>query len=194
MWVHLTHMEKPSEQVIEAIAPAKDIAGLTVIDSGIRNVVGAEMKNSLRLSRHGPYEATLVSVQKYYDGLSGGEAGDYALLYIEFRAASSRWRTSGVKVRAAEALRLARDMLAGKASKPGRNENQRIGGKTVARNDSSLCGAPVGDGYMIYVKCKDTRDHWVRTRGVHVLALEAPIVANELKSLADKVMSTKRTK
>jgi len=178
-------MEKPSEDVIQAVAPAHDISGLSIIDPGVRNVVGAELKNSLRLPRGGPYASTLVAVQKYYDGLNGGESGEYAFLYIEFRAASSRWRTAGVKIRQAEAARVAKDLLANKPSKPGRNEKPRVGGKMLARDDSTLCGAPVKGGYVIYVRCAKASGDWARTQGVEVLALEAPVVANTLKTLSD---------
>jgi len=177
-------MEKPSEAVIETVAPAHDIGGLTIRDPGIRNVVGAELKNSLRLPRGGPHDATLVAVQKHYDGLSGGEAGTYLLFYVEFRT-TSRWRTSGTKIRSAEASRVARDLLRGKASKPGKGEAPRIGGHEIARDDSMLCGAPIAGGnYVLYVKSKNKADQWVRARGVELLPIEIPFVVKELRALA----------
>jgi hypothetical protein len=177
-------MKRPDDTIIEAVSPARNIDDLPIADLGVRNVVGAELRSSLRLPRRGPHDATLVALSRYYDGLQGGEAGKYYLVYLEFRATGSRWRTVGVKVRAAEAARVARDMLAGKPSKPGRSEKPRVGGKVEARDDSVLLGSPVMGGYILYVKSKNRVDAWVRTRGVEVLTLEIPIVANALRELA----------
>lgn len=176
-------MKRPDEKIIEAVAPSHDIDQLQIVDPGIRNVVGAEMKNSLRLPRGGPHEATLVAISRHYDGLNGGEAGTYLLIYVEFRASGSRWRTSGTKVRVAEAARAARDIVHGKPSKPGKGEAPRVGG-VLALDDSTLRGAPVKGGYLLYVRSRGRAGSWVRTRGLIVLDVEKTIVAESLKALA----------
>jgi hypothetical protein len=84
-------------------------------------------------------------------------------------------------VPAEEAERIARDMLRGKPSKPGR----RVGGNVIASDGSELRGAPVpGGGYVLYVRSRMRSGEWGRTRGVEVLEVEKPVVAGLLKQLA----------
>jgi hypothetical protein len=178
-------MNKPSGIIVELVAPSHDVDGLAISDGfSLRNVAHAETRDTLRLPRGGAHEATLVAVKRYYDGSNGGEAGHYLMVWVEFRAAGSRWRTAGVKVRAEEAPRIVRDMTKGKASKPGRNEDPRVGGKTVANDESELHGAPVKDSFLLFVRHKNRAGEWVRTRGCEVLESERPIVANMLRELA----------
>jgi hypothetical protein len=178
-------MIKPSGIVVELVAPSHDVDGLAISDGySVRNVAHAETRDTLRLPRGGQYEATFVGVKRYYDGSSGGAAGHYLMAWVEFRASGSRWRTAGVKIRAEEAPRIARDMTKGKASKPGRNEAERVGGKTVATEESELHGAPVGKGFILFVRHRNRANEWVRTRGCEVLETERPFVANMLRELA----------
>lgn len=182
-------MNKPSDTIIEAVAPSRDINGVAISDGySVRNVAHAETRDTLRLPRSGPHDVTLVAVKRYYDGTNGGEAGHYAMIWVEFRAEGSRWRTAGVKVRAEEAGRIARDMLKGKVSKPGRGEPPRVGGKTVANDESQLQGAPLAEFgaiglYAIFVGHRNRAGAWVRTRGVELYPPEWPIVAAFLKNL-----------
>ena len=107
------------------------------------------------------------------------------MLWVEFRATGSRWRTAGVKVRAEEAGRIARDMLKGKDSKPGKKEAPRVGGKTVATEESELRGRLTpGNGYLLFVRHKMRSEEWGRTRGVEVQCYEREIVSGLLKQLA----------
>lgn len=180
-------MNKPTEMIIEAVEPSHTIGNMAISDAyGVRNVSGAELRDSLRLPRGGPHEAALVSMKRYYDGTSGGAAGAYQMLWVEFRATGSRWRTLGVKVRKEEAARVARDMLKGRQSKPGRDEDPRIGGKEVATTESQLLGAPdtETEDYIIFVRHKTKAGTWARTRGVTVLKAERSIVAGVLTQLA----------
>jgi hypothetical protein len=181
-------MNKPTEAIIEVVAPSHAIGGMAISDGyGVRNVAGAELRDSLRLPRGGPHEASFVAVRKYYDGISGGEAGAYLFAWVEFRATGSRWRTLGVKVRAEEAARIARDMLKGKQSKPSRDESPRVGGKDMPTTESQLIGAPdtETENYIIFVRHKTKAGIWARTRGVTVLKEERPIVAGLLKQLEE---------
>ncbi len=179
-------MNKPTDAVIEAVAPARDIDGLPISDgTSVRNVAQAEILNTLRLPRGGAHEPTLVAVRRHYDGANGGEAGHYLMCWIEFRAEGSRWRTAGVKVRAKEADRIAKDMLKAKASKPGKGEAPRIGGRAVATDESELRGAPVGKSYAIYVRHRMANGQWGRKRGVEVHEQELGIVSRLLKQLGD---------
>ncbi len=177
-------MKTPNAAVIEAVSPSRDV-GLPISDGlAVRNVAHMESRDTMRLPRGGPYEATLVVVKKFYDGSSGGVAGHYAMCFVEFRAAGSRWRTGGVKIRAEEAPRIARDMLKGKPSKPSAKESPRVGGKTISIEDSELRGAPA-EGYLIFVRHrKGTNGEWMRTRGVEVLETEKPALAALLQGLA----------
>src|SRR5271157_1030725 len=143
-------MKKPPDHVIEAVAPSTWTieGGLPLSDGSVRNVAHAEQHDTLRVPRGGDYDATLVAARKFYDGSSGGEAGHYLMLFVEFRYGGSRWRTAGLKVRSVEATRVIRALASRKPSVPGRNEPVRIGGKVLANDESSLRGAPVGkDGY-----------------------------------------------
>jgi hypothetical protein len=178
-------MTRPPETVLWIIAPNHEIDGLPVRDSGVRNVAHAELRDTLRLPRNGDYESTLVAVKKFYDGSGGGEAGHYALIFVEFRHGGTRWRTPGVKVRAVEAGRFVRALKTRKASAPGRSEPRRVGGKDAPNTESSLEGAPVGkDGYLLYVRSKHPRNgEWSRSGGVEISAAEAPMVAATLKAL-----------
>jgi hypothetical protein len=181
-------MNKPSDAIIEAVAPSHKIGDMPISDGyGVRNVAGAELRDSLRAPRGGPHEASLVAMRRYYDGASGGKAGAYLMMWIEFRATGSRWRTLGVKIRQEEATRIARDMLKGRQSKPGRDEAPRVGGKEMATTESQLIGAPdtETEDYIIFVRHKSKADIWVRTRGVTVLKTERPIVAGLLKQLVE---------
>ena len=179
-------MIKPTGIVIAAVAPPREIDGLMIIDHlSVRNVAHAELRDSLRLPRGDSHESTFVAVRKHYDGTGGGEAGHYLMTWVEFRASGSRWRTAGVKIRQVEAARIVRDMMKGKASKPGRSEAARVGGKTVATDESELRAAPVeAKGYVIYVRHRGRSGEWVRTNGVEVLDVEKVTVANVLKQLA----------
>ena len=181
-------MNKPSDLIIEAVAPSREIGDMTISDGyGVRNVAGAELRDSLRLPRGGPHDATLVSMKSYYNGLHGGVAGAYQMLWVEFRATGSRWRTLGVKIKKEEAARIARDMAKGKQSKPGRAEAPRVGGKDLPTTESQLIGAPdtETEDYIVFVRHKNKADAWVRTRGVTVLKAERPIVAGLLQQLAE---------
>jgi hypothetical protein len=177
-------MDKPADSIVEAVAPSRDIDGMTISDgTSVRNTAHAEIRDSLRIPRGGHYASSLVAVRRYYDGSGGGEAGDYLMLWIEFRS-GSRWRTAGVKVRAVEAARLARDMMANKGSKPGRSEPRRVGGKTLPTDDSELRGVPVdGGGFLVFVRHKSRTGAYARTRGVEVLDGERAVVAGLLKML-----------
>ncbi len=183
-------MNKPPDHVIEAVAPSNYTieGGLPLSDGSVRNVAHAELRDTLRLPRGGAYEATLVAVKKFYDGSSGGEAGHYLMMWVEFRHGGSRWRTAGVKVRSVEAQRVIRALASRKPSTPSRNEPARIGGKVLANDESSLRGAPVGkDGYLLYVRSKNPRnEQWSRTGGVEIGAVEAPAVAALLKAIIEK--------
>lgn len=180
-------MTRPPEHVLWIISPNHDVDGLPVRDSGVRNVAHAEMRDTLRLPRGGDYEATLVAVKKFYDGSGGGEAGHYALIFVEFRHGGTRWRTPGIKVRSVEAARVARALGTRKASVPGRSEPERVGGKEASNTESALRGAPVGkDGYLLYVRSKNPRnEEWSRTNGVEISKTEAPVVAALLKGLIE---------
>jgi hypothetical protein len=178
-------VEKPSSEVIEMIAPSRDIQGLPITDGySVRNVVGAELKSSLRLPRGGVHEASIVAMQKFYDGTSGGESGAYLMCWVEFRATGSRWRTAGTKIRRVEAARIAKALLSGKASKPGKNEPPRVGGKEVAVDDSTLIGASIGDAYIICVRHRLRTGDFGRTRGIEVAGGEKAMLAEVLKRLA----------
>jgi hypothetical protein len=179
-------VNKPSDTLIEFIAPSRNVDELLISDGySVRNVAQAEQRSTLRLPRSGTHDETLVAARKFYDGSGGGEAGHYALIFVEFRAAGSRWRTVGVKVRAEEASRIARDMAKGKASKPGRAEPARVGGKVIATDDSELRGAPIpGGSFLLYVRHRNRAEQYVRTRGVEVRKTEIPVVAGLLKQLA----------
>jgi hypothetical protein len=180
-------MNRPPEHVLWLVAPNHEIDGLPIKDKGVTNVAHAELRDTLRLPRSGEYESTLVAVRKHYDGGNGGEAGHYALIFVEFRWSNTRWRTPGVKVRAIEAPRIVRALKSRKASAPGRNEPERVGGKDFANTESTLEGAPVGkDGYLLYVRSRNPRNEtWSRTLGVEIHAVEAPMIANILKSVAE---------
>lgn len=178
-------MQRPGEQLIRLIAPPFEIDELPISDAtSIRNVAHAEQLNTMRLPRGGEHNATLVVAKKYYDGASGGEAGHYALAYIEFAAYGSRWRTAGVKIRAEEAARIARDMRAHKPSKPGRKEPERVGGKVIATEESELRGATVGVHYVVFVKHKHRGTTWSRTLGVQITPIEKAPVAALLQQLS----------
>lgn len=187
-------MNKPSAAVIESVAPARDIDGLPISDgTSVRNIAHAslDLLKTLRLPRGGSHDAALIAMTRHYDGANGGEAGFYAMLWAEFRAEGSRWRTAGVKIRAEEASRIARDMLKGKPSKPGKSEAPRVGGKTIATDESELRGAPIDGGklgswgYAIFVRHRMRSGDWGRTRGVEVLEPEMQFVANLLKQLKE---------
>jgi hypothetical protein len=179
-------MNKPSDTIVDEIAPIYDLGiDLPVKDSGLRNVAHSEMRDTLRLPRSGAHDVTLVGGLKYYDGSGGGEAGHYVMLFVEFRAASSRWRTAGVKIRAVEAPRIIKHLRAApkwKASAPGKNEDTRVGGKITPTDNSGLHGSPVPDGYLIFVKYT-SREREYRTRGVCIQPNEAVAVAALLDHL-----------
>ncbi len=180
-------MTTPPEHVLWIVAPNPDVDGLPVRDSGVRNVAHAELRDTLRLPRGGDYESTLVAVKKFYDGVGGGEAGHYAFVFVEFRHGGTRWRTPGVKVRAVEAARVARALTSRKASAPGKNEPERVGGKDAPNTESSLRGAPVGkDGYLLYVRSKNPRnEEWSRSSGVEISKAETSMVTAFLKGLVE---------
>ena len=179
-------MNKPSDAIIETVAPNHDVGGLAISDgASVRNVAHQETHDALRIPRGGPHDASLVIVRKTYDGSNGGIPRTYVLAYTEFRASGSRWRTVGSKIRQEEAARIARDMMKGVPSKPGRSESDRVGGKTVATDESELRGAPLKDGaFLIYVRHKNRAGEWVRTRGVEVIDAEVPVVGDLLRRLA----------
>lgn len=180
--------KKPGESIIEVVAPFHAIDGLPLADNDmIKNVAHAETRDSLRIPRGGGgslHEASLVAVKRYYDGANGGVAEHYLNCWVEFRALGSRWRTSGVKIRGAEAARITRAMLAGKPSKPGRNEEDRVGGRENTSTDSELRGVPLPSGaYLIFVRHKNRAGEWARTRGVEILDAEKAAVAAVLKQV-----------
>ena len=181
-------MNKPTNETIDAVAPAYDIDGMTLSDGySVRNVAHAEQRDTLRLPRGGPFSASLVASRKYYDGSGGGEAGHYALLFVEFQSVGSRWRTAGVKVRAVEAARVATHMLRGVPSKPGRSEPPRVGGKETPTDGSELRGIAAGKGktsYLLFVRHELRSGAFGRTRGVEVLGDEKASLAGLLRVLA----------
>jgi hypothetical protein len=185
-------MNRPSDKTIEIIAPSRDVEELTISDGySIRNVAHAEQRQTFRLPRGGPHDATLVAAKKFYDGSAGGEAGHYAMVFVEFRADGSRWRTAGVKVRAVEAARIAKGMLKSARSAPSKVESPRLGGKAMVNDQSTLIGLPVLDpkGYLLFVRHQMRGDKWGRTRGVEVTPGEVGALAQFLTSLKDHMMA-----
>jgi hypothetical protein len=183
-------LKKPPEDVVLACFPAWDIPETPLRDLGLTNVTHAETLDSLRLPRPGQYEATLVAVRKYYDGTGtgGGAPGHYLALWHELRHLGQRWKTPTLKVRAEEAERVARAMLARKASNPGKGEVPRTSGRAGDNDQSKLLGVPVGkDGYLLFVRStRDEGETFFRSRGVEVRGNEAVIVASMLRQLEVK--------
>lgn len=178
-------MIRPDDSIIELVAPSRDIDRLQIADGyTIRNCAHAELRDSLRIPRGGPHDTSLVATRRSYDGSAGGEPGVYLMAWIEFRCSGSRWRTVGSKIRQVEAARIARALVTGKASKPGKGEAPRVGGKTEAVAGSELRGAPVPGGYALFVRYVGRSGAYVRTRGVELLTAECAIVAGLLKQLA----------
>jgi hypothetical protein len=192
-------MIRPGEQIVEAVAPSRDVDGLPISDGiSVRNVAHMETRDTLRLPRDGAHSESLVAVKRYYDGANGGEAGHYLMVWVEFRSGGSRWRTPGVKIRQEEAARAARDMLKLKPSKPGRKEAPRVGGKVEATGDSELHGVPIGikpgtrpgdirPTYLFFVRHHGRNGEWVRTRGVELIGTEMHAVANLLGQIEKAV-------
>jgi hypothetical protein len=183
-------VNRPTDTIIDAVAPPYDIEGLPISDNrSVRNVAHAELLQTLRLPRSDDHDSTLVALRRHYDGANGGEAGHYALCFVEFRAGGSRWRTAGVKIRSVEAKRIGAALISGKASKPGRSETPRVGGKVIATDESELHGSPVGhgvDGYVVYVRHRMRSGEWGRTMGITVLSSEAPVLARFLGTLTQE--------
>jgi len=180
-------LKKPTLEILNAVAPDREVDDLPISDGvAVRNVAHAELLDTMRIPGHGGYDATLVACKKHYDGSNGGEPGHYLLLFVEFRTGGSRWRTPGVKIRAVEAPRIARDMMKEKKSKPSASEANRVGGKVLPTEESELRGEPVaGGGFLLYVRHRLRSGEWARTRGVEVLSVEKGPVAGLLKQLVD---------
>lgn len=168
----------------DALFPQWEVAGLAVRDPGLTCVTHAEPQDHCRLPRFGEHQAFLVAVAKVYDGTSGGAPGKYLALWHEVRHAGQRWKTGTLKVRAEEAARVAKDLLARKPSEPRKGEAPRASGRTGTIDDSQLLGLPVGkDGYLLYVKSRDRSGGFARSRGVEIKASEAGIVAGMLERM-----------
>ena len=180
-------MQKPTLDILNVVAPDREVDELPLSDATtVRNVAHAEQVDTMRIPGHGGHDATLVACRKHYDGSNGGEPGHYLLLFVEFRAYGSRWRTPGVKIRAVEAKRIGRDMMKGKRTKPSASEASRIGGKVLPTEESELRGEPVvAGGFLLYVRHRLRSGEWARTRGVEVLSVEKGPVAGLLKQLSE---------
>lgn len=183
----MTSPKKPPAHVVEACFPARELPGLPVRDLGMTNVTHAETRDSLRLPRPGDHQASLVAVVKHYDGTSGGRAGFYLALWGEVRYGGQRWKTPTLKVRAEEAARVAKDMLACRASTPRRDEAPRYAGRAGLTTDSVLLGVPVAkDGYLLFVRSAGgAGGGYVRSRGVEILSSETGIVSAMLEKVVE---------
>lgn len=177
---------KPPTEIVDACFPAWEVPGVPVRDLGLTCVTHAEPQDHMRIPRPGEHQASLVAVVKVYDGTSGGQPGTYLALWQEVRHAGQRWKTQTLKVRAEEAARIAKDMLARKPSAPRKGEPPRAGGRAGTTMDSQLLGLPVGkDGYLLYVRSSGgVGGTFVRSRGVEIKAWEAGVVAGLLGKVA----------
>lgn len=180
-------LKRPPPEVVDACFQPWEVENEPIRDTGLTCVTRAETQNSLRLPRLGLHETSLVAVRRYYDGTNGGTAGEYVALWTELRYQGQRWKTPTLKIRAEEAGRVAKDMLARKPSAPRKGEEPRTSGRDGTTRDSSLLGLPVGkNGYLLYVRSGGGANNgWVRTRGVEIRMSEAGIVSELLRQIAE---------
>ena len=182
---------KPPEEVVLECFPAWEVPGVSLRDIGLTQINAAEVQNGLRLPRQGEFQASLVAVRRFYDGTGtgSGEPGHYLAMWHELRLRGQRWKTPTLKVRAEEAARVAKALVARKASVPGPQEPARAAGRKGDNDQSRLRGVPVGkDGYLLFVESTPKNsDEPFRSRGVEILTPEAGIVAGLLKQLALEV-------
>ena len=170
------------KEILNEIAPPYDIGGLIVRDArATRRITLADLKGDMRLPRDGKHRVELVAAFRHYDGgLTDGEgSGNYANLFLAWRAGTATWRSSGVRILPFEAERIARAVERGTGSRPGGEEPDRIGGTGAV---TELRAAAVGDSVLIFVKFG--KGPYFRSRGVEILASERPTIADGLRSFA----------
>jgi hypothetical protein len=179
---------RPSQALVDTIAPPHPIAGLRVLDTrGVYRIKQADFKDAMRISRTGPDQAQLVATKRHFDGAGDPErSGYYANVFIVFRSGKAFYRTQGVRVLPAEATRIARALKRGTSSRPSRNEEPRLAG-TGSGTVTELRAEPFGDSVLLYVRFRHgSRQELVRSRGVEVRGLERYVVAEGLLKMAKR--------
>lgn len=108
-------------RALEALSPALSAEGdppikeqppIDVTHARVRDTEATTLRTERPSGRGGPGSALVVRLG-YYDGNSGGEAGERATLYAEFADnGGHRWRTRGAAVRRSELRQVARVLVA----------------------------------------------------------------------------------
>jgi len=169
-------------ELLDKYAPPHDI-GIPIRDArGVRKITQADLAGALRLSRGGPHKVELVAAHRYYDGATGGEPGYYANIFVAWRAGSQTWRSGGVRILQFEAERIARALSRGTGTKPGEEEDARIGGTGAV---TQLRAKALDNGsVLLFVRFGGQGGRFYRSRGAEIHDDERGVIANGLREFA----------
>lgn len=168
---------------LDAIVPPIEVPGIAIAQRGapMRRITQADLAGDLRISLGGPHRAELVAAYRHYDGATGGQAGYYANIFNTWRVGTQTWRSQGVRVLVSEAERVARALDRGTGTRPGAEEEPRIGGTGAT---TQLRAYAVDEAVLLYVRHGAQGGKHARSRGVLIGAAERPVVAEGLRAFA----------
>lgn len=170
-------------EALEVVVPAIEVPGAKIAARGapVRRITQADLTGDLRIALGGPHKAELVAAYRHYDGATGGQAGYYANVFNAWRNGTQTWRSQGVRILATEADRIARALDRGTGTKPGGDEEPRIGG-TGATTQLRAYAAP--EGVLLFVRFGVQGGGHARSRGVLIGEEHRAVIADGLRTFA----------